>query len=107
MSEQPQYSSFSGFQESTGSTAVTEEAVRDFITGKAGADEHFRAALLKDPVPVVEAEIGVRLPGGLKLRVHEETNDELHLVLPAPVELTPAQLQTVSGGWPTVPRQRA
>ena len=61
MSEQPQYSSFAGFQESTGSTAVTEEAVRDFITGKAGADEDFRAALLKDPVPVVEAEIGIKM----------------------------------------------
>ena len=103
MSDQPQYSSFSDFQKSTGSTAVTEEAVRDFITGKAGTDEDFRAALLKDPIPVVEAEIGVKMPGGLKLRVHEETNDELHLVLPAPVELTPAQLQAVSGGWPSEP----
>ena len=100
MSEQPQYSSFSDFQESTGSTAVTEEAVRDFITGKAGADEDFRAALLKDPGAVVEAEVGIKMPGGLKLKVHEESNDELHLVLPAPVELSAAQLQTVSGGWP-------
>ena len=108
MSDQPQYSSFSDFQKSTGSTAVTEEAVRDFITGKAGADEDFRAALLKDPGAVVEAEIGIKMPGGLKLKVHEESNDELHLVLPAPVELTPGQLQTVSGGsWPSKPASPA
>ena len=42
----PKYSSFADFQESTGSGAVTEEAVRNFITGKAAADADFRAALL-------------------------------------------------------------
>ena len=103
MSKQIQYSSFADYQESTGSGAVTEESVRAFITPKAWEDEAFRAALVRDPGAVVEAEVGIKLPGGLRLEVHQETNDELHLVLPAPVELTPAQLQTVCGGWPTLP----
>ena len=101
MSKEPVFTSFSDYQESTGATAVTEEAVRNFISGKAAADADFHAALVKDPGAVVEAEIGIKMPGGLKLVVHQETNDELHLVLPSPVELSAAQLQTVSGGWPT------
>ena len=103
MSEQSQYSSFADYQESSGSTAVTEDAVRNFISGKAGEDAAFRDALLKDPAAVVEAEIGIKLPAGLSLKIHQETNDELHLVLPAPVELTAGQLEAVSGGWPSDP----
>ena len=93
------YSSFSEFQEANKAKAVTEAAVRAFIGGKAARDEAFRKALLADALGTVEAEIGVRMPSGLKLVVHEESNEELHLVLPAPLELTPQQLQVVSGGW--------
>ena len=103
MSEEPVFTSFNDYRESVGATAVTEESVRAFITGKARDDEAFRAALVRDPVPAVEAEVGIKLPGGLKLEVHQESTDELHLVLPAPMELTAAQLQSVSGGWPTLP----
>ena len=94
------YGSFADYQESRGSTAVTEDGVRQFIAGKAGQDETFRKALLADPLATVEAEVGIKMPGGLKMKVHEESADELHLVLPAPVELTPKQMEAVSGGWP-------
>ena len=96
------YSSFSQFQEANQDKAVTEAGVREFISGRAAQDEAFRKALVADAVGTVEAEIGVKMPGGLKLVVHEESNDELHLVLPAPLELSPRQLQQVSGGWPPV-----
>ena len=94
------YGSFSEFQEANKEGAVTEQAVRRFLVGKAGEDAGFRKALLADPAAAVEAEIGIQLPSELKLVVHEETNDDLHLVLPAALELTPAQMQAVSGGWP-------
>ncbi len=99
MSER-KYGSFSEYRESRKGGAVTEEAVREFIVGKAGEDDGFRKALLADPAAVVAAEIGVALPAGLKFTVHEETNDELHMVLPASVQLTAAQMQSVTGGWP-------
>ena len=92
------YGSFSEYLQKDG--AVTEDAVRGFLVGKAAEDAAFRKALTDDPLATVEAEVGIKMPAGLKLVVHEETNDELHLVLRAPNELTPAQLQTVSGGWP-------
>ena len=94
------YSSFSEFQEANPEKAVTEAAVREFISGKAAQDEAFRKALIADALGTVEAEVGIKMPSGLKLVVHEETNEELHLVLPASLELTPQQLQAVSGGWP-------
>ena len=94
------YSSFGEYQESRGATAITENGVRQFIAGKAGQDETFRKALLADPLATVEAEVGIKMPRGLTLTLHEETADELHLVLPAPVELTPKQMERVSGGWP-------
>ena len=97
--EKTTYGSFGEYQESRGSTAVTEESVRQFIAGKAGQDETFRKALIADPRGTVEAEIGIQMPG-VELKVHEETNDELHLVLPASMELTPSELARVSGGWP-------
>ena len=102
MSEQTeQYGSFSAYLDARGrGEAVTEAAVREFIAGKAGRDDGFRKALLADPRATVEAEVGIEMPGDIKLVVHEETNEELHLVLPSPVELTPAQLESVSGGWP-------
>ncbi len=96
----PKYGSFSEYQESREGGAVTEEAVRGYIVGKAAQDDAFRKALLADPFSVVQNEVGIQLPAGLKLTVHEETNDELHMVLSAPVQLTAAQLESVSGGWP-------
>ena len=94
------YGSFTQFQEANAEQAITEAGVREYISGRAARDEAFRKALLADAFGTVEAEIGVKMPSGMKLVVHEETNEELHLVLPAPVELTPQQLQVVSGGWP-------
>ena len=95
-----QYSSFSQFQEANGERAITEAGVREYVSGRAVRDESFRKALVADALGTIEAEIGIKMPSGLNLVVHEESNEELHLVLPAPLELTPAQLQAVSGGWP-------
>ena len=94
------YSSFSRFQEDNAEKAVTEAGVREFVSVKAAQEPAFRKALVADPLGTVEAEIGIKMPSGLRLIVHQEANDELHLVLPAPLELTPQQLQQVSGGWP-------
>ena len=94
------YSSFSRFQEASAARAFTEDGVREYISVKAAQDPVFRKALVADALGTVEAELGIKMPSGLKLIVHQEANDELHLVLPAPLELTPQQLQQVSGGWP-------
>ena len=52
-----------------GAAAVTEGTVRVFITGKAAGDEAFRKALTAAPAAMVEAEIGIKLPAGLSLKI--------------------------------------
>ena len=98
MSEEHQYTTFEEHIRATGGVA-TEAMVREFIVGKATRNDEFRKALVADPLGTVTAELGVRLPDGIDVEVHEETHDSLHLVLPAPMEMTPAELEQVSGGW--------
>ena len=69
------------------------------IVEKAREDEMFKVELLTDPAKVL-AEKGVRLPSGLTLCIHENTQDTVHLVLPFEDsdELDDDALDGVSGG---------
>ncbi len=98
MSEKPNYSTLEAYVGDAGGKAVTEATLRQYLAGKAGQDEDFRKTLLADPEGTVETEAGIKLPAGMKLIVHEEDADSLHLVLPAPIELDAGQLQGVAGG---------
>ena len=74
--------------------------MRNRLIDKATEDEAFRARLMADPKAAVEAEIGVAVPAGFMLEVHEDTEDVSHLVLPPPADatLSEADLEQVSGG---------
>ncbi len=74
--------------------------MRNRLIDKATEDEAFRARLMADPKAAVEAEIGVAVPAGFMLKVHEDTADTSHLVLPPPADatLSEADLEQVSGG---------
>lgn len=62
-----------------------------------------RSALLADPKGYLADRCGQPLPEGLKVVVHEDTANELHIVIPsepAPTdELTDDQLAGISGGF--------
>ena len=47
-------------------------------------DADFKQQLLGDPRATIEGELGVTLPAGLHIYIHEQTPTELHLVLPMP-----------------------
>jgi len=74
------------------------------IVAKAMKDAAFRKRLMQDPRAALESELGVELPAGLKVQIHEDSPGVINLVLPGPVEvssqrpLTDEQLQQVSGG---------
>jgi hypothetical protein len=69
------------------------------VIARAWADSDFKAHLLADPNGAIEAETGVELPAGLKLRVIEEQDDETVLVLPkVGADLTEEVLEAISGG---------
>jgi hypothetical protein len=62
-----------------------------------------RAALLADPKAFLSERCGQALPDNLKVVVHEDTSEELHLTIPslpsASEELTDDQLAGVAGGF--------
>jgi hypothetical protein len=73
------------------------------FVARAWQDEAFKQELLRDPKAVVERELGITIPAGVNIRLHEETPTELHFVLPldparAGVELSDAELDAVAGG---------
>ena len=56
--------------------------IREHLVSKACSDEAFRALLLSDPKAAIEAELGITLPEGFTIMVHEEMLGTSHLVLP-------------------------
>jgi len=53
------------------------------IQERALRDDRFRQSLLTDPRGTLEREFGAKLPDGMVVHVHEETDDTIHLVLPS------------------------
>ena len=77
---------------------MTVGAMRERLIAKAAEDETFRARLLADPKDAVQEELGVNIPDGFTLEVHEEAADISHLVLPPSAELDEAALEQAAGG---------
>ena len=68
------------------------------ILSRAGEDGDFRARLVADPRAAVADEIGMTVPEGFNVMVHEDSATTAHLVLPPSPELTEADLAMVAGG---------
>jgi Nitrile hydratase, alpha chain len=49
---------------------------------RAMRDEEFREALLKEPELTLERQYGVKVPEGVRVHVHVETDRDIHLVVP-------------------------
>jgi len=49
---------------------------------KAWEDEAFKQELLNNPKAAIEKALGVSLPEGIEIYVHEQTPTTVHLVLP-------------------------
>jgi len=70
------------------------------VVAKAQQDDEFRKRLLSEPNIVVK-ECGLNLPDGVQLQVHQNTDQVVHLTIPAKsaeAELSDAELAGVSGG---------
>ena len=77
---------------------ITISGMRERLLEKAAEDEAFRARLLADPKAAVSDELGVEIPDGFTIEVHEEAADTSHLVLPPSAALGDAELERVAGG---------
>lgn len=70
------------------------------VIERAWSDSGFKSRLLANPNDAA-AEMGVKLPGNVKLKVWENTDSEEHLVLPLnprTSELSDVELEAVAGG---------
>ena len=69
----------------------TPGEMRERLIAKADADEAFRARLLSDPKAAVNEELGLAIPPGFTIEVHEDAADTSHLVLPPSAALGEAR----------------
>ena len=75
----------------------------DRLVDRAARDEGFRARLLADPNSAVESELGLRIPEGFPVVVHEENDSTRRLILPPSSQLDDADLEQVTAGFDTAP----
>ena len=76
----------------------TMSEMQSRILAKAAEDEDFRASLLDDPKAAISAELGVSIPEGFTVQVHEDDSTTAHFVLPPSDHLTEEELALVAGG---------
>ena len=82
------------------SEARSMTELREHLIEKAANDEAFRARLLADPNAAIEEELGLTVPAGLTIKVHEDLADTSHLVLPPVARLAEADMKRAAGGVP-------
>ena len=82
----------------------TASELREELTRRAAEDADVRRRLLEDPKGAIEAVLGVHIPDGMAVRVHEEDAHTAHL-LPPPAALDLAALEAVAGGFSSAPEE--
>ncbi len=82
------------------SEARSMTELREHLIEKAANDEAFRARLLADPNAAIEEELGLTVPAGLTIKIHEDLADTSHLVLPPVARLAEADMKRAAGGVP-------
>ena len=81
-----------------------QNPIQEQIIARALKEEAFRQELLNNPKEAIEGTLGISLPAGVSITVHQDTPTTLHLVLPmeAPraawADLSDADLEQAVGG---------
>ncbi len=73
------------------------EDMRQQITDKAISDSDFRSLLVSNPKDAISQELGVDIPDGVDIVVHESNAETLHLALPVS-EIGEEQLEAIAAG---------
>jgi hypothetical protein len=80
----------------------TRRELETALIEKCWKDPEFKKAVVSDPKGMLERHTGQKLPSQVKILIHEEDANTLHLsVPPAPgnlTELSDQQLEQVAGG---------
>ena len=81
-----------------------QNPVQEQIIAKAMKEEAYRQELLSNPKAAIEGALGISVPAGVTIVVHQDTPTTLHLVLPvratspALADLSDAELEQAVGG---------
>jgi Nitrile hydratase, alpha chain len=88
--------------EAAAAPSMTKRDLEVALVEKCWKDPEFKKQILADPKGMLERHLGTKLPGALKIFVHEENAETLHFSLPpAPTnatELSDEDLEKVAGG---------
>ena len=76
----------------------TRESMLKKLVAKAEEDSDFRGRLLTNPIDALNETFEIEIPDDFDVTVHQDDARTVHLVLPAPAELTDAQLAQAAGG---------
>ena len=68
------------------------------VRDRAESDSAFRAQLLANPAAAMSDLLGMPVPDGVRITVHEESPADIHLVIAAESTLSDSDLELVSGG---------
>ena len=81
-----------------------QKPMQEQIIARAMKEETFGQELLSNPKAAIERELGISVPPGVTITVHQDTPTTLHLVLPMRAsgeggeELSDAELERAAGG---------
>ena len=70
-------------------TMMTQKEMHAAVLAKADEDKGFRAQLLSNPKDAIHQAVGVTIPEGMTVTVHEDSATNSHLVLPPHSKLSP------------------
>src|SRR5437764_1009464 len=84
------------------SETLTRDGLQRALVTKCWKDPDFKKQVISNPKAMLETYLGQKLPGEIRIFIHEETPDALHLhIPPAPsniAELSDEGLERVAGG---------
>ena len=72
--------------------------VRRRMIGLATTDAEFRQRLVADPRRLIAEEFEIDIPEDIEVRIHEDSDNLSHLVLPPLQVLDDAELEAIAGG---------
>lgn len=64
-------------------TTLLSENLHSELAERAAKDPQFAAQLISDPKGTLSSFINMDLPSDLEVLIHQESNNNLHIVLPA------------------------
>lgn len=83
-------------------TTITRRDLESALIQKCWKDPEFKQDIIRDPKGMLERYVGRNLPADLKITIHEEDANTLHLSLPPSpanvAELSDDDLEKVAGG---------